>query len=886
MSTSDTSGTLPLFPSMDADTSRILQGLRHQFETEKHRIVFWHDTDQEFLETVGELDLENITLLRLDQTPALAVKQRLECTDTTGRYLLYAPFAEPAPEDDWLLGMRLYSGTFRADRASIQLAELGLGQSQVLREHLRQRSKFLASKERFARLTRLVQPGDDSTALDRKMLAVLLRADQAEPFVLLSVLFHDLASQNDSLAALPAIWEEVGKYGLDIPFWKLVEQSFGYKEDDPQLRRLLIRLLVTDFKHTLEGPLPVGLMHHTLPLAATHNVAVFLNQWRDSQSRGSSYDTLSEAVAATLQLDDHLVGLSAEALVGSFTYQGVEKRIATELRDQIVAATDILDTEAIRAVAARRLDGHWASESLPSLPTVPRRSFQALYTALVAAADLHQALRSYQGGFSFPNAPAMYRAYERELYRFDQLYRHFLEAAQVVHATGWDILKSLQERVEAQYAQGYLTPLGLTWGSFVESDLLTDWHLPDIANQQHFYSRAVAPVLEKGDIKRVFVIISDAFRYEAAQELAQVLNGRFRFRAELSSQLGVLPSYTALGMAALLPHTKLSYTPKGDVLADDKSTSGLDNRDSLLQRVGGAAIHADTLLAMKKDEGRAFIRDRRVIYIYHNKIDAIGDSASTEEGTFVAVRQAIEELTNLTRHVINSLNGSYVLITADHGFLFQSTAPTLLDRSELGEKPLETVVAKKRYLIGAQLPQASHVYTGRTETTAGATGMEFWLPKGINRFHFTGGARFVHGGAMLQEIVVPLLTVRELEGAAADTTKTRSVSVHVLGNNLKATNHRFRVNLIQTEVVTERVKPVTLQIAIYAGDTPISSVETLTFESRSESIEERKKSVLLTLRAQRYDRTTPYHLILRGADDNIEMSRTEVTIDLAFDNDF
>jgi hypothetical protein len=42
--------------------------------------------------------------------------------------------------------------------------------------------------------------------------------------------------------------------------------------------------------------------------------------------------------------------------------------------------------------------------------------------------------------------------------------------------------------------------------------------------------------------RRAFVIISDAFRYEAAQELTAELNGKYRFEATLSSQLGVLPS--------------------------------------------------------------------------------------------------------------------------------------------------------------------------------------------------------------------------------------------------------------------------------------------------------------------------------------------------------
>ena len=49
-------------------------------------------------------------------------------------------------------------------------------------------------------------------------------------------------------------------------------------------------------------------------------------------------------------------------------------------------------------------------------------------------------------------------------------------------------------------------------------------------------------------------------RYEVAEELTGYLNGTYRGQAKLSFQLGVLPSYTALGMASLLPHSKLEYT--------------------------------------------------------------------------------------------------------------------------------------------------------------------------------------------------------------------------------------------------------------------------------------------------------------------------------------
>lgn len=48
--------------------------------------------------------------------------------------------------------------------------------------------------------------------------------------------------------------------------------------------------------------------------------------------------------------------------------------------------------------------------------------------------------------------------------------------------------------------------------------------------------------------------------------------------------------------------------------------------------------------------------------------------------------------------------GHYVLVTADHGFLFTESAPTEADKSRLEEKSAGTVVAKKRYLLGTGLP--------------------------------------------------------------------------------------------------------------------------------------------------------------------------------------
>ena len=125
------------------------------------------------------------------------------------------------------------------------------------------------------------------------------------------------------------------------------------------------------------------------------------------------------------------------------------------------------------------------------------------------------------------------------------------------------MLKPLRDQIEARLRQLVSDQPGPGLGQVRRSagsdGPADEWQIDKVPNQHQFYQRHVRPRLEEGENRRVFVIISDAFRYEAAQELTAELNGKYRFEADLSSQLGVLPSYTALGMASLLPHKTLAY---------------------------------------------------------------------------------------------------------------------------------------------------------------------------------------------------------------------------------------------------------------------------------------------------------------------------------------
>ena len=238
-------------------------------------------------------------------------------------------------------------------------------------------------------------------------------------------------------------------------------------------------------------------------------------------------------------------------------------------------------------------------------------------------------------------------------------------------------------------------------------------------------------------------------------------------------------------------------------------------------------------------------------------------------------------------YIVNNLNGHHIVVTADHGFLFTETARVETDKSKLKEKPESTILAKKRYLLGPNLPDSDAVWHGKLSVTAGAGGdMEFWIPRGANLFHFVGGARFVHGGAMPQEIVVPVITVKHIRGKSAQDTKTRQVTIQVLGSNHRITTARHRFQLIQMEPVSERVKVITLRVGVYEGDEAVTDIQTVKFESSSGNLDERKKWVSLVLKEGQYSKKTPYRLVLQDAETGIEQQSVEVIIDRAFTDDF
>ncbi len=859
---------------------QLQQGISAKFE--QSRLVFWYDPEQSFKEAVSMLIIEGVTVLDMSGQSLFETKKRLELDEPLTPFLLYFPYAEPEADRDWLLDMRLYSEQFFADVSSILLNELGIPKM-ALRGHIRQRQAFFANKQRMAGLKRFVTENEDEASLDRKMIAVLSKAESASLTDILFQLVKDYAESLVSENTAVRLMDQLSKFELTESLWNELAAQFGYKSSQPSLADFILKLFCTELWSQIEATDRDWLLNNVVKTGAGKATALaFMSGWRDSRSFAEAHDVIAKQISGQLEVASRCRDYHPFQLMECETFEVIEQAIIRGLVHNLLDVSTRLDRVQFERILSRRLVSHWC---------LSRKEYAAIYEALRQAERLLYLRQQYVDGFHYDSAKAMYAAYVSELYLFDQAYRLFNENVAAVLSKGSDVLRQLDEEIENLYTHWYLYEIGLAWDRLLENEnCLEQWKIAGVAQQYQFYERQVAIHLKSKQFKRVFVIISDALRYEVAHELVFSINREKRFKAELNTQLGVLPSYTQLGMAALLPHKSLSYAAAQStvVFADGLSTQGLDNRNVILAKVKGMAVSAKTLTAWSNEEGREKIRDAEVVYIYHDTIDAIGDKLSTEEKTFEACRDAIDELQDLVGRVINRLNGNRVLVTADHGFLFQKKALSEADKTVLDVKPSGTIEAKKRYIIGDHLSADPACWKGRVADTANGSGdTEFLIPKGAQRFHFVGGSRFVHGGAMLQEICVPVISIAALRGEKMVQNEKQPVGIVVKSQPIKMANNIDKISFIQTDAVDDL--HIARQVDIFIIDSDgkeVSSRETLNFDSQSTSMNERTRDARLKLIGSQFDRHAAYTLVLENTATQTRYSQYAVTIDLAFQDDF
>lgn len=856
------------------DLGTITQELNKRFmaplpEFYKRRIIVWYDEEQEFADQIPELEISGAKVLTLTGTNNFQIKKQIAVDEPAQNFLIYNPLKNDNPEDDWLIDVELYSEEFRADLTAIWMDEMGIPSTVALRSQVKKYSKFLNARSRREDVVKHITDIDTSQKLQLAIMATLgetQRTDAAS--VIKSVLSHGL-DMNSNI-----IYQEFMKYDAAELFWGMVGSCTGYVEQDRSLLRLAAHILSTAGNRTLQPDVYDGLDAY---VSTPHEAACYdlVSDWIHSED-ADKYAEIAGSVEDEMHMRNRLGKQRAEDLADTEVYPCIDDIILTKIMTDI--GNHIINTDQIMTVAEKRRTCVWFPE------------YKNYYGGIVALAKMQDFYKEHAAGFHNVEPKKIWDAYTAEYYRMDTYYRefhmNFADSKKSYKQELHDLFAGVCEKVEGVYTKWFLGELGQNWTDAVSEDLKELGYINGIPRQENFYSSFI-----RNADNKVYVIISDAMRYEVAASLKEQLSREMQSKVSLSGMQGVFPTITKFGMAALLPHNEITIDFKnGQVkVLDDGQTTDSTYREKLLQQQNENSIvmKASDLVTMKRAERSELVKGKEVVYIYHDTIDET--SHTSEEKVFNACQETIEEIKNIVRIIVNDFSGTNIFITSDHGFLYNYSPLTEESKTEKSDFVDRIVEYGRRYAILKK--GADPEYLLPVRLNYGNEDYEGYAPRESVRIKTSAGSgmNFVHGGISLQEMCVPLIEYKHLRNSSKeyirnkDKYDTKLVKVKLLSANHKVSNNIFSLNFYQEDAVGDNREAADYDVYFAdASGKKISDVQKIIADKRGDSAQDRTFRCMFNLKSQAYDSKEIYYLIIEQDGSTDLPERIEFQIDIAF----
>lgn len=774
---------------MSVETIR--NALKRIYEDKDEQIVIWYDENGGFKERYDELELDGIEKIEFNNN-AFGIKYRIYHEAPNNKYLIYIQGVKPSNRNNWLLDISLSYYEFKADESSMTIQELGIDLR--LKPLIDKYAKFFGNAKNKTAFAKIVEKHDDEQQIIDKMMAVCVGVNSDSIEDILYLLFHDLANEKETK------FNVLIKYELKDEFYKRLEKTFSYLNDDPSLMGFVIYLLSNRFQMCVKEDGYEG----------NKNANIFVNHWMQHIKYGAVFKKLSKQIDKELDIkNSQIVGKTLDQIKECDTYESIEHIIIAELVQRV--SNESITSAGISSIIDLRKNKYWYND------------LKHYYDALKYASDFfflkdNVVLEVKNFGQGLKN-------YVDKWYEFDYAYRKYLYSLSLCANAGR--FDEITQKIEKFYANNYLLTLSDEWYNRLGE--LREWKFDAEYDQKSFYKHHVEPRIN--DNAKLCVIISDALRYESGKELNDRLSNEANIRTEFSYMVSSLPSYTQLGMASLLPHKTLSYQEgKFPVFANGISSQGTENRTKILQSYvpESIAMQASEFLSMKRDELRSFFKPYKLVYIYENSIDSRG-KPPTEDQVFEATEEGMDRIMRLTKRMHNELQWRNVFITADHGYLYEKTD---VNESNFCKVPKDENFSdsNKRMAIGNNLQANDCVLKYNARELNIQSDTEFLIAKSMQRIRSKGGgSKFVHGGATLQEIVIPLMKVNRNTNL-----KNRPVDFDVIRSSSMITANVFPITFLQKELVGEKVLPVNIQVGLYSQNNElISDIHEISFNAKA-----------------------------------------------------
>ena len=799
----------------------LLKNLIKQFES--HRVVFWYDASSEFSTDLDDMP-EGVTLLRASEYNDFALKYEILKKRPDKQLLVYFEKDEPQYEDNWLLDVQIENTVFRTDADSIMLADLNLPHSFI--DIIRNHSSFFKDSKNRKKLDGKISQGISRVAFEELLIAITLGEDSFNIQNIVDALVLDKE------VGKAKKYELLKKYNLTDTLWKKIATVYGYNTKEPSVKDFCLSVFESSLKRFLNTD-----------SSLSSDAIALLKHWKDSFSFKSNgvFKNLSEYASEQLSAQKNLSSLDLSYLLDFDDYRFIEEEIITRLIEAVKHQT--MTAEAIRQILERRRSSYWFDE------------YEDIYQAVVIGKTLLDEIKLLSLNAS--SAEEYVSRYYRDWYKIDNHYRKYMYYVMEKSPVANNLLSSITLDIESRYINGYLIPLNEKWTPYASEMLKSNWRCKDsfIIGQGLFYGYNLQSIVQKGN--KVIVVISDALRYEIGDELVSEINSQQRYTASIKPMLSSVPSYTQLGMAALLPHKELEMGADAAVYIENHtSTNGLLNRDKILKNaIGEKAIALDATDVLKTTaiNLRDIIAANNVIYIYHDIIDKNG-----EDNLLKAANDAIEELKKLIK-LLGSANANNIWLTADHGFIYQVSDLETHQYLAEGSVKGKSVKHGRRFSIGYDLEDNPALMITKLSDIglSDTDGLEVAFPSSILRMRLQGAnTNFVHGGLALQEVIIPLI---KIEKARKD--DVTDVGVRLLTNLKTITTGSVVLTFYQEDYVSDKVHGFDATFGIYSSDgKSLSDIEKRSITSESLDSKAREFQIVLHLNkeSEKYNRKEVY----------------------------
>ncbi|AVQ23504.1 BREX-1 system phosphatase PglZ type A [Fusobacterium nucleatum subsp. nucleatum ATCC 23726] len=837
---------------MEIDKIKEMLEYRFSLTTElpqKRHIIFWYDSKKEFKDLIDELNLTDVKIIKLTKsvdkkgeaiyTNIFKTKYTLEVIDTESNYLIYSEYPRAIDSENYLLDIEKYSEFFEADKSAMIVEELKLDRTNYrFGEIIREYSSFFANKERREKLIKLIE-NPESLDEEKFKLSILTTISGAKTVDILEILKNIILNRNKL--------EDIEKW-MNLEFlFSEIKKKFDI--EITSFEQFLKILMVTHFYFEL-GKKPHTNLENYFK-GRKNELYIFTDSLLQNKQSSEIIRAEFYELAKDLNIKDRIDELELDYSIKGTAFEYFDKVIIKDIIE--VFNSEIIDYDKYKKYIEIRLDN-----------SLWREEYQHFYNVLLAVNDFFR-IKDSLIIEDREELREIFKDYTKNYFLIDKLYRDFYYSYdKIKNSELAPLFDTLKSKIDKFYEIDYLEKLLALWSSKV-------YEREKLSQQKDFYKNNIV----KTDVRTV-VIISDALRYEVGYEISQKLRKEANIKEiKIEAMLTDLPSRTFLGMANLLPCKKERDIDlvSAKVLIDGIDSQGTENREKILKTSceESSAISFDNFYKMNRAKQEEFIKGKKVIYIYHDSIDAIGDKGKTENNTFNACKDAVENIVSLSK-LLSSLGVVNIYITSDHGFLYEKKEVEEYNKLELKNTKYKSI--GKRYAIYEKEVEEKGCVTLKLDSLYGV------FPEKNQRIKASGsGLQFVHGGASPQEMIIPLINYK----SGANSKKISKVQVRIRESVAKITSNLTKFSIYQIEAVSIKDKFIErdVSVALYDGDVRVSDEKKL----KLNSIEENTiHDFRLTLSGEHKKVTLKVIDIESG--DILDSKEYDVSIGIASDFDF